>query len=87
MDIDGIGPYQRPGDPPGGPFFNHEDPGEAVAGASCSGIVGAVLGGISTTVGTAAIAVSLPGILAGFAVGASVYGAGVGFKWLYHKVT
>ena len=84
MDI-GSGP--PPSNAKVGPFFNHEDPGEAAAGATCSGIVGAVLGGISTTVGTAAIAVSLPGILAGFAVGASVYGAGVGFKWLYHKVT
>ena len=85
MDI-GSGP--PPSNAKCGPFFNHEDPGEALAGASCSGVVGAVLGGISTTVGTtAAIAVSLPGILAGFAVGASVYGAGVGFKWLYHKVT
>ena len=82
MDI-GSGP--PPSNEKCGPFFNHEDPGEAVAGASCSGVVGAVLGGISTTVGTAAVTISLPGILAGFAVGATLYGVGLGAKWAYHR--
>ena len=84
MDI-GSGP--PPSNEKVGPFFDDTDPKEAAAGATCSGLVGAVLCGISTTVGTAAVTISLPGILAGFAVGASLYGAGVGFKWLYHKVT
>ena len=85
MDI-GSGP--PPSNAKVGPFFNHEDPGEAAAGATCSGVVGAVLGGISTTVGTAAaVTICLPGLLAGFVVGSSLYGAAVGVKWVYKRVT
>ena len=39
MDIDGIGLQNRPGDPPGGPFFAEDVP-EAAAGTVVFGIVG-----------------------------------------------
>ena len=85
MDI-GSGP--PPSNEKCGPFFNHEDPGEALAGASCSGAVTAVLGGVSTTVGTAAgVTICLPGLLAGFVAGAALYGVGLAGKWTYHRLT
>ena len=68
------------------PLFNDEDPKEFAAGAVCFAASGGVLGGISAAAGTAAVVVSLPGILAGAAAGASVYGTCVAVKWTFKKV-
>ena len=62
-----------------GPTFNDEDPKEAAAGATVFGITGGALA-------AAAGAASLPGIIAGAAVGAGVYGTCVLIKWSYKKL-
>ena len=84
MDIDGIGPYQRPGDPPGGPFFGEDLP-EVTAGSGCSAIVGAVLGGVSGAAGTGIVVISLPGLIAGGAAAATLYASCCGIKWLWNQ--
>jgi hypothetical protein len=68
------------------PIFNTEDPKEAAAGAACFGLVGGVLGGVTATVGTAAVVISLPGILAGIGIGAGAYGTGLAVKWTFKSV-
>ena len=66
--------------------FDTEDPKEAGAAAVAFGLVGGVLGGVSVTAGTAAVVVSMPGILAGVATGITVYGAGLTVKWTCKKL-
>ena len=68
------------------PMFNTKDPKEAAAGAACFGLVGGVLGGVTATAGTAAVVISLPGILVGVGVGASAYGTGLAVKWSFNKL-
>lgn len=75
MDIDGIGLQNRPGDPPGAPFFAEDVP-EAAAGTVVFGLVGA-----------AAAAVAAGPIVAGAAVAGTLYASCCTAKWLYHKIT
>ena len=79
MDIDGIGLQNRPGDPPGGPFFAEDVP-EAAAGTVVFGIVGGAV-----AVGAAGVA-AVP-IAIGITVGAGLYSGGCGIKALWNKLT
>ena len=66
--------------------FSIDDPTDAVAGATGFGLVGAVIGGVGGGIGTAAVIVSLPGLLVGVGTGAALYGSGCALKWGYRKI-
>ena len=77
MDIDGVGPRNRPGDPPGSPLFAEDLP-EAAAGTTVFGIVGGVV-----AVGASGLA-AVP-IAIGITLGAGLYASGCGIKWLWNR--
>ena len=78
MEIDGIGPHNRPGDPGGSSPFLGEDLPEAAAGTTVFAIVGGVIG-----VGAAGVA-AVP-ILVGATVGGGLYASACGIKWLFQQ--
>jgi hypothetical protein len=73
MDIDGIGLQNRPGDPPGSPFFA-EDGDEIAAGTT-----------IFALIGGAAAAVAAGPIVAGAAILGTLYAASCGIKWVLNR--
>lgn len=78
MDIDSIGPKNRPGDPPGSPLFG-EDAQEISAGATVFGLIGGITG-------LAAAGAAVVPIAVGATVGAGLYSLGCGIKFLWNKL-
>ena len=74
-----------------GPFLaDAEEPKEIVAGSAVSGLVGGVIGGVSSTAGVAGVVVSLPGLVGGIAIAATGYATACGVKslakWLCNRL-